>query len=136
LGFIEEAIEIAGSGLTLVPEFYLLKGDLLLALPEANGTSAESWFQRASDAAHVRTDPPPIRVETSASIRACARTRTPSRRTSVSSSARSLPTNELKSILLLAIAPPLDVCSTPMRMGDGLFNSRKVRGKVHHVLGR
>ena len=33
LGFIEEAIEIAGSGLTLVPEFYLLKGDLLLALP-------------------------------------------------------------------------------------------------------
>ncbi len=51
LGLIEEAIEIAGSGLTLVPEFYLLKGDLLLALPDANGTSAESWFQRAFDVA-------------------------------------------------------------------------------------
>jgi len=51
LARIEEAIEIADSGLTLLPEFYLLKGDLLLALPEANGASAEPWFQRAFDVA-------------------------------------------------------------------------------------
>jgi hypothetical protein len=50
---IEEAIEIAGSGsgLTLLPEFYLLKGDLLVALPEPNGSSAESWLLRAFDGA-------------------------------------------------------------------------------------
>ncbi len=47
LGLIEDAIEIAGSGLTLVPEFYLLKGDLLLALPEAHDADAELWYQRA-----------------------------------------------------------------------------------------
>jgi predicted ATPase/class 3 adenylate cyclase len=47
LNSIDEAIAIAGSELTLVPEFYLLKGDLLLALNQANGDSAESWFQRA-----------------------------------------------------------------------------------------
>jgi predicted ATPase len=51
LRLIDEAIEIAGSGPTLLPEFYLLKGDLLLALPEPNGTSAEPWFQRAFDIA-------------------------------------------------------------------------------------
>jgi predicted ATPase len=53
LGLIDEAIEIAGqgSGLTLLPEFYLLKGDLLLVLPEANGDGAESWFLRAFDVA-------------------------------------------------------------------------------------
>jgi predicted ATPase/class 3 adenylate cyclase len=53
LGLIEEAIEIAGSGsgLTLLPEFYLLKGDLLLGLPEADGDGAEPWFMRAFDVA-------------------------------------------------------------------------------------
>jgi len=53
LGLIEEAIEIAdeGSGLTLIPEFYLLKGELLLALPDANSTGAEAWLQRAFDVA-------------------------------------------------------------------------------------
>jgi predicted ATPase/class 3 adenylate cyclase len=51
LGLIEEAIEIAGSGLTLVPEFYLLKGDLLLALPKADGPGAEPWVQRAFNVA-------------------------------------------------------------------------------------
>jgi predicted ATPase/class 3 adenylate cyclase len=51
LGFIEEAIVIAGSGLPLLPEFYLLKGDLLLALSDGNGVSAEPWFQRAFDVA-------------------------------------------------------------------------------------
>jgi hypothetical protein len=54
----------------------------------------------------------------------------------VSSSARSLPTNELKSILLVAISLLLDVWLTSVRMGDGLLNSRKVGGKVHHALGR
>jgi tetratricopeptide (TPR) repeat protein len=53
LGLIEEAIEIADglSGLTLVPEFYLLKGELLLALPEPDSSSAESWLLRAFERA-------------------------------------------------------------------------------------
>jgi predicted ATPase/class 3 adenylate cyclase len=53
LGLIEEAIEIAddGSGLTLLPEFHRLKGDLLRALPEADGPGAEAWFLRAFDVA-------------------------------------------------------------------------------------
>jgi hypothetical protein len=53
LGLIEEAIEIAsqGSGLTLLVEFYVLRGDLLLLLPEPNGSAAESWFRRAFDVA-------------------------------------------------------------------------------------
>jgi predicted ATPase/class 3 adenylate cyclase len=53
LGLIEEAIQIAdqGSGLTLVPEFYVLRGDLLLLLPEENGAGAEASFQRAFDIA-------------------------------------------------------------------------------------
>jgi predicted ATPase/class 3 adenylate cyclase len=52
LGLIEEAIEIAdqGSGLTLLPEFYSLKGELLLD-HEANGPAAEPWFQQAFDVA-------------------------------------------------------------------------------------
>ncbi|HET6752362.1 MAG TPA: adenylate/guanylate cyclase domain-containing protein [Jiangellaceae bacterium] len=53
LTLIDEALEIAGrgSGMTLLPEFYLLKGDLLLLLPHPNRTDAEHWFQRAFDAA-------------------------------------------------------------------------------------
>jgi predicted ATPase/class 3 adenylate cyclase len=53
LGMIDEAIEIAGigSGLTLLPEFYRLKGDLLHAIPEPNGSGAESWLLRAFDVA-------------------------------------------------------------------------------------
>jgi hypothetical protein len=51
LNLIDDAIEIAGSELTLLPEFYLLKGDLLLGVPDANGSAAESWFQRAFDVA-------------------------------------------------------------------------------------
>jgi predicted ATPase/class 3 adenylate cyclase len=53
VGLIEEAIEIAGqgSGLTLLPEFHRQKGELLLALPDANGEGAEPWFQRAFDVA-------------------------------------------------------------------------------------
>jgi predicted ATPase len=52
LGMIEEAIDIAHTcaGLTLVPEFYRQKGELLLALPEADGPDAERWFRRAFDA--------------------------------------------------------------------------------------
>jgi hypothetical protein len=37
--------------MTLLPEFHLLKGDLLLALPQVNGASPEPWFQRAFDVA-------------------------------------------------------------------------------------
>jgi predicted ATPase/class 3 adenylate cyclase len=53
LDLIEEAIEIAdqGSGLTLLPELYSLKGDLLLLLPDAKTPGAESWFHRAFDLA-------------------------------------------------------------------------------------
>jgi predicted ATPase/class 3 adenylate cyclase len=53
LGFIDEAIEIArqGSGLTLLSEFQVLKGNLLLVLAEASGDGAESWFLRAFEGA-------------------------------------------------------------------------------------
>ena len=47
---IEDAIAIAGSELTLLPEFYLLRGELVLAVPEA-GDAAEPWFQQAFDRA-------------------------------------------------------------------------------------
>jgi hypothetical protein len=51
LRLIEEAIGIAsqGSGRTSLPEFYLLKGDLLLLVPGSRG--AETWFQQAFDVA-------------------------------------------------------------------------------------
>jgi predicted ATPase len=53
LGLINEAIEIVeeGSGLTLIPEFYLLRGQLLLALPDASGMGAEAWLLRAFEVA-------------------------------------------------------------------------------------
>jgi hypothetical protein len=53
LGFLEEAIEIAnqGSGMTLLPEFYSLKGDLLLLLHDRSDDDAETWFQRSFDVA-------------------------------------------------------------------------------------
>jgi predicted ATPase/class 3 adenylate cyclase len=49
LGFIEDALEIADetSGLTLVPEFQLVKGNLLLAV----GEGGESWLLRAFEGA-------------------------------------------------------------------------------------
>jgi predicted ATPase len=55
LALIDEALEIAGrgAGMTLLPEFQLLKGDLLLALPQENGANPEPWFQRAFDVAQV-----------------------------------------------------------------------------------
>jgi predicted ATPase/class 3 adenylate cyclase len=51
LPLIDEALEIAGqgSGMTLLPEFHLLKGDLLLALPPGTGADPERWFQQAFD---------------------------------------------------------------------------------------
>jgi predicted ATPase/class 3 adenylate cyclase len=53
LDLLEEAIEIAdqGSGLTLIPEFYRLKGELLHAVSGANGAGAEPWLRRAFDVA-------------------------------------------------------------------------------------
>jgi predicted ATPase/class 3 adenylate cyclase len=65
LGMIDEAIEIAdqGSGLTLLPEFYSLKGSLLAALPEANGSGAEHWFLRAfNDAQQLDARLPQLRA--------------------------------------------------------------------------
>jgi predicted ATPase/class 3 adenylate cyclase len=48
----DEAVEIAsrGSRMPLLPEFCVLKGDLLLELP-TNGDDPERWFQRAYDLA-------------------------------------------------------------------------------------
>jgi hypothetical protein len=53
LALIDEALEIAGrgAGMTLLPEFQLLKGDLLLALPGADAANPMPWFQRAFDVA-------------------------------------------------------------------------------------
>jgi len=49
LAMIDEALEIAGrgSGTTMLPEFQLLKGDLLLAVPGRDGADPEPWFQQA-----------------------------------------------------------------------------------------
>jgi predicted ATPase len=51
LAMVDEALEIAGrgSGTTMVPEFQLLKGDLLLAL--GHDADPEPWFQQAFDIA-------------------------------------------------------------------------------------
>jgi hypothetical protein len=51
LAMVDEALEIAGrgSGTTMVPEFQLLKGDLLLAL--GHDAHPEPWFQQAFDIA-------------------------------------------------------------------------------------
>jgi predicted ATPase/class 3 adenylate cyclase len=53
LAMIDEALEIAGrgSGTTMLPEFQLLKGDLLLAYPADDGPDPEPWFQQAFDIA-------------------------------------------------------------------------------------
>jgi predicted ATPase/class 3 adenylate cyclase len=53
LAMIEDAIEIAGSKLPMLPEFYVLKGDLLLTVRNASGSPAESWFQQAYDMAEA-----------------------------------------------------------------------------------
>ena len=51
LTMVDEALEIAnrGSGTAVLPEFQLLRGDLLLALGQGDG--AEPWFRRAFDIA-------------------------------------------------------------------------------------
>ncbi|MDQ4028970.1 MAG: adenylate/guanylate cyclase domain-containing protein, partial [Actinomycetota bacterium] len=53
LARIDEAIEIAShaSGTTLLPEFYLLRGDVLLALSDGITERAEPWFKHALDVA-------------------------------------------------------------------------------------
>jgi predicted ATPase len=53
LGLIDEAIGIAAStsGLTLLPEFYSMKGGLLLLVPELDVAEAEGAYRRAFDAA-------------------------------------------------------------------------------------
>ena len=52
-GLIDEAIKRAGegSGTTLLPEFHLLKGNLLLMVDDANSDGAEPWLLRAFEAA-------------------------------------------------------------------------------------
>jgi predicted ATPase len=51
LRLLNEAIEIAsaGSGKTLASEFFIRKGELLLAVSPANAAEAESWYQLAVD---------------------------------------------------------------------------------------
>jgi predicted ATPase/class 3 adenylate cyclase len=53
LALIEEAIELAerGSGRTLLPEFYSLKGALLLVVSGRDDVGADVWFERAFDVA-------------------------------------------------------------------------------------
>jgi hypothetical protein len=53
LAMVDEALEIAGrgSGTTMLPEFQLLKGDLLLTPGQGNGADPEPWFQQAFDIA-------------------------------------------------------------------------------------
>ena len=56
-------------GMTLLPEFYLLKGDLLLGLPQSNRAAAEPSYQRAFDIAqHLDARMPRLR----AGVRLCA----------------------------------------------------------------
>ena len=52
-GLIAETLKHAGevSGTTLLPEFHLLKGNLLLFLDDANGGDAEPWLLGAFEAA-------------------------------------------------------------------------------------
>jgi hypothetical protein len=53
LALTDEALEIAGhgTGMMLLPELQLLKGDLLLALPGRDGEKPEAWLHRALDIA-------------------------------------------------------------------------------------
>ena len=51
LGMIDEAIAIGGTDFSLLPEFYVLKGELLLAVPNGGGAAAEPWLQRGLDMA-------------------------------------------------------------------------------------
>jgi predicted ATPase/class 3 adenylate cyclase len=53
LPMIDEALQIvdAGSGLTLLPEFHRLKGELLLSLPDAHSEDGEHCLMRAFEVA-------------------------------------------------------------------------------------
>jgi predicted ATPase/class 3 adenylate cyclase len=78
LTVIDEALEIAGrgSGMTLLPEFHLLKGDLLLAPPHADPADAERWFRRAFDVAqNLDARMPQLR----AAVRLCRLRRDPAK---------------------------------------------------------
>jgi hypothetical protein len=69
LVLIDEALQMANRGPgTLLPEFCLLKGDLLLALPQTNTADAEPWFQRAFDIAQDLGERMP---QLRASVRLC-----------------------------------------------------------------
>jgi hypothetical protein len=54
LDLVDGALEMVGRGAgeTVLPQFYLLKGDLLHALPGERAAEAESWFERALEVAH------------------------------------------------------------------------------------
>jgi hypothetical protein len=68
LAMIDEALEIAGrgSGTTMLPEFQLLKGDLLLALPEGDSLDPSPGSSRPS------VSPRPGRQDVAAASRGTA----------------------------------------------------------------
>jgi hypothetical protein len=85
--------------------------------------AARSWLRSCRSA--------PIRPATSVSMRACDRTRMPSRSTSPSCSSRSLPTNAERSILGLAI-----VSTPPCRPSPPERTHGKMRdGRLRCLLG-
>jgi predicted ATPase/class 3 adenylate cyclase len=51
LPMIDEAIETGGTDFVLIPEFYVLKGELLFTVSNGSDASAESWLQRGFDTA-------------------------------------------------------------------------------------
>lgn len=75
LMLLEEAIEIGdqGSGMTLLPELYSLKGDLLL-LSDRNDRTAESLFERSFDMAR---DIDARMLQLRAAVRLCRSQREP-----------------------------------------------------------
>ncbi|HJV13894.1 MAG TPA: adenylate/guanylate cyclase domain-containing protein [Propionibacteriaceae bacterium] len=51
LPMIDEAIETGGTDFVLIPEFYVLKGELLFTVSNGSDASAESWLRRGVDTA-------------------------------------------------------------------------------------
>ena len=51
LGFIDRGIELAAGAGTLPSLLYVMKGELLLALPDADAGEAAGWLQRGYDGA-------------------------------------------------------------------------------------
>jgi hypothetical protein len=70
LDLLDEAFKATenSSGIALVPEFLLLKGELLLALPGGPRESPELWFRQALD---IATDLDAKMLQLRAAVRLC-----------------------------------------------------------------